>query len=342
MRWRFIMTDFSKHSTMEKYAFILMVIIVANQNADASLVELCEADHQCPPGYFCYLETNYCSPCTDCQAKHRHNSTLNRCTKGYSKCGPCQTGFQEEILTSGKPRELCVPVEKVEEEKKDGNIFVIASMFIVMILLTLFVAAISLIHARKVCIRTNRQIDVCEDPPPYSSLAPVIENSSNIGVEHNRLVQAEIVNERDRDVEVASTCGTAISERSHSSWIERKAENLQEAVPFCQPTYITQNTLDQDDSGISEVDNGSAEISPSWHADLHDESTMPSDWTPNMISVSENREMDVDEGACTEASCGERDGGDDVYMSSQDQMEQQHSSQQMQLASSRSPQSECN
>lgn len=52
----------------------------------------CEADIQCPGGYYCFLDTGYCSPCTDCFVYNRNKVIWRSCAKGPIECGDCLPG----------------------------------------------------------------------------------------------------------------------------------------------------------------------------------------------------------------------------------------------------------
>ncbi|KAJ1526367.1 hypothetical protein ONE63_009513 [Megalurothrips usitatus] len=86
---------------------LLALSVVAFATVASAARVPCTDDSSCGFDKFCYMR-RYCSPCTECSVYQRQGT--GACVKDPSHCGDCLPGFEPEILTDGRTRDLCVPV----------------------------------------------------------------------------------------------------------------------------------------------------------------------------------------------------------------------------------------
>ncbi|XP_069679795.1 uncharacterized protein [Periplaneta americana] len=218
--------------------------------------EGCETDHECRVkgmhDYYCYIRTRNCVRCTNCTLYHRRKAPFPSCAKSAQDCGECMLGFEDEILTDGKKKDLCKAINVIPtptpviEEWKISTIAIIVSTFVVLTCAGYF-------FYRKCWKKdpgrnndeeshhNNTHIPVEHaPPPPYTPLLP--EPSAPI---------------------------RAMSLENVINYQEEKDTEVQQAVCFKDADYPY-------NSGSLEQEDDSEDNTPA----LEDENTMESNWSP--------------------------------------------------------------
>jgi len=233
----------------------------------APLHRQCDSDHQCDNGFFCYEESHFCTRCLECSS-YKRKSSWRSCAKTPSDCGSCITGHEEEILHEGKTRDICVPSfpnnlshTNVPEHSYPERILWAAAVTGLVLPIVYFV------FSRKNRVR-GYQIDrgtihrdLCrEEPPPYRSIELTTLSSNNSEEQ--------------------------LSEEDHVMCVGQQKDHLVQAVPFQKPAYLDEELLAFDNAQSDNRDEpehlaDEAPVATVGSVELHDENTMPSDWTPD-------------------------------------------------------------
>lgn len=289
----------------------------------------CETDHQCPDGHYCFTPSHTCARCIECTV-YKRTSSWRYCPKVPADCGKCLPGYEEEILAEGKTRDFCVASihtsiqpDLIQSAYKNVQTTFSAHYFLVLGLLSILVPTIFYAFYWKKRtqsrLRCQHSSVPREEPPPYRNIelipvSSVLSDSVDEVVEENTTLVMNISHTKDR---------------------------LTEATPFRRPDYEEQEyAYNTEEDSESEDDNVSSRIGTG-NLELEDETTMPSDWTPDRVfdnndQLVESAQGTVIEGEdqdCCQPSNKRRRKEPEVAESSDSNAPQQQQEQQQQQQS---------
>lgn len=237
----------------------------------------CETDHQCPDGHYCFTPSHMCARCVECNV-YKRTSSWRHCPKVPADCGKCLSGYEEEILAEGKTRDFCVASlhasiqpDLIHSAYKNVQTTFSAQYFVVIVLLVVLVPIIfyAFYWKKRTHSHPRRQHSSVQrdEPPPYRSieLTPV----------------SSVVSD---SVDEGEECGTLVMNISHTK------DRVTEATPFRRPDYEEQENAYNTEEELSETeeDNVMSRINGG-NLELEDETTMPSDWTPDRVFDNNNQ-----------------------------------------------------
>uniref|UniRef100_A0A1B6MGD6 TNFR-Cys domain-containing protein n=1 Tax=Graphocephala atropunctata TaxID=36148 RepID=A0A1B6MGD6_9HEMI len=238
--------------------FAFLMVSAYGDGVDSAHIQ-CDLDHQCLIGYFCYEESHYCTRCLEC-GSYKRKPSWRSCPKTPSDCGSCVTNYEEEILHEGKTRDMCIlstPNTLSHTTVSNSNVerYLWVGAAAVILLPFMFYA-----FCRKNRLRDRGVMHhglPHEEPPPYRSIELTTLTSNNSEEQ--------------------------LAEEDHVLTVGQQKDSLVQAVPFRQPDYPEQLlAFDNNQDPSSDVESIPEDIvvAASPNVELHDDNTMPSDWTP--------------------------------------------------------------
>jgi hypothetical protein len=235
------------------YTVVMMILLAATTVAFTAVgIDVhCEGDHECGREKYCYIQSGYCVPCTNCNMYKRENRTLYPyCAKSAVECGKCLPGFEEEIFTTGEVRDSCIPISSPSEDQPMAlYIGVTLTAFLLAVVVAYFFYRSyrkqSNMHCFSEHVRSSGEERTPEDRSMPAKGSPLLATSY-------AAVEAGVSDIRETRFTV---CG------------EKEHQPLQQARPFQCPNTPYHSDDEQEEP-------------PDTPPYLYDEETMESEWIP--------------------------------------------------------------
>ncbi|XP_012288860.1 uncharacterized protein LOC105704330 [Orussus abietinus] len=145
---------------------------------------MCKGDEDCSEKQYCYDVSGFCVDYTLCSRYNRQEAQTY--SRHPSQCGPCISGYNAEVLSTGEVSSLCKRItsdlETAELHQNTSN-----AMFTLVGSISIFVVLgiiISITVLKKVFFsRSNDACDKCPSTRSFDPSAPPVENNHLIEFE---------------------------------------------------------------------------------------------------------------------------------------------------------------
>lgn len=299
--------------------FLIPILCIMSSGLLSAAIMPCIKDGDCPANHYCYM-TNVCAECIPnfCSRIYRTNSKWKKCYTEPNDCGPCLPGYEEEYFSDGTKRAACISSHQPTPSQFSGNpptsevsspTYILGLMgFSMVVLLGIFMyktvrhTTVHLdIRPEETELRpmnTSRNNENINNPDVYEPSAPVIPAYSRVDPfrtcgnnSYENYGNAEDCRRYKLEVKQPLEC-------SEYMFNVNKPESCQllESAVFRRPDYEDEN----EENGASALDNDDNEEDPdSQEVEedrtrgnslvpplvYHDESTLPSTWTPEPLQA---------------------------------------------------------
>ncbi|CAH1389996.1 unnamed protein product [Nezara viridula] len=301
--------------------FLIPFLCIMSSGLLSAAIMSCKTDGDCPANHYCYSMTNVCAECIPnfCSRFHRKDSSWKKCHTEPTDCGPCLSGYEEEYFSDGTTRASCILSHQPTPSQYSGYQASPEGFSPIPTYLIGFIGCTLVLMLGFFMYKAVRRPTVHIIRPDETEIRPMNHSSNNESLNNSDVYEPSApILPAYSSVDPFRTCGNDLCEndRNTEDCCRYKVEikqplecsdymfevknpetcRLVESAIFRRPDYEDENIEnvtnthdneddeeDPDSQEAEEDTNRGNLLIPPVH--YHDESTLPSTWTPEPLQV---------------------------------------------------------